>query len=88
MGGGRLATRDKRLEAIRRNPKNVRFAELRAVLEDHGFCGRQGRGDHWVFVHEQSGKRVTVDPRRPFVLLPYVKNALKALAELEEGSTE
>jgi virulence-associated protein VapD len=43
MGGGRLATRDKRLEAIRRNPKNVRFAELRAVLENHGFCGRQGR---------------------------------------------
>jgi virulence-associated protein VapD len=38
-----MATRDKRLEAIRRNPKNVRFAELRAVLENHGFCGRQGR---------------------------------------------
>ena len=63
-----MATRDKRIGAMRRNPRNVRFAELQTALEDHGFVGKPGKGDHWVFRHPDLREHVTVDARRPFLL--------------------
>ena len=78
-----MATRDKRLEAMRRNPRNVRFETLRRVLEDHGFTGKRSPGrDHWRFSHRTV---LTVDPRRPFLLVPYVIEALKAIDEADEA---
>ncbi len=74
-----MATRDKRLEAMRRNPRTVRFDDLKGVLEAHGFTAHSGKGDHWVFRHPAYRPGVTIDPRRPFVLLPYVRAALKAI---------
>lgn len=83
-----MATRDKRLDAMRRSAKSVRFSELRAVLEDHGFVGRPGKGDHWVFHHPSHPVHITIDPRRPHVLAPYVRNAPKAIeAVLEREET-
>ena len=84
-----MAKRDKRLAAIRNNPRQVRFADLRTMLEGVGFVGRAGKGDHWVFEHEALPYPIVVDPRRPFVLPVYVKNALNAIdAVLEQQEDE
>ena len=79
-----MATRDKRVQAMRQNPRNVRFAELRAALEGYGFIGRPGKGDHWVFHHPDLRESLTVDPRRPFLLPVYVRNAIRAMDSLPE----
>lgn len=82
-----MVTRDKRLEAMRRNPRNVRFETLRRVLEDHGFTSRRSPGrDHWRFSHRLIRTVLTVDPRRPFLLVPYVTDALKAIDEADEAT--
>ena len=83
-----MSKQDKRLEAVRRNPKNVRFQELRTVLAAHGFSGRPGRGDHWIFAHPLLTENLSVDARRPFLLLTYVKTALKAIDEADAASGE
>ena len=80
-----MSTREKRLEAIRQNTKNVRFEELIGVLEDFGFNGRPGKGDHWVFRHPRLPNGLSIDHRRPVLLPVYVRAALKAIdAVLED----
>jgi predicted RNA binding protein YcfA (HicA-like mRNA interferase family) len=74
-----VATSDKRLAAIRRNPRAVRFDDLKAVLEAHGFEALPGKGDHWVFRHSHFRPGVSIDPHKPHVLVTYVKAALKAI---------
>jgi antitoxin HicB len=83
-----MSKQDKRLEAIRRNPKNVRFRELCTVLEAHGFTGRPGKGDHSVFSHPLLIGNLSIDSRHPFLLLPYVKAALKAIDDADAASEE
>ena len=73
--------RERRLAAVRSRPRQVRFEELRGLLDAFGFEGRHGKGDHWVFRHPLLRYVVTVDPRRPHVLPVYVRNALKAIEE-------
>ena len=79
-----MAKRDKRLAAIRSNPRQVRFADLKTALEARGFAARPGRGDHWVFIHPLLPYPIVVDPRRPFVLPVYVRSALRAIEEVED----
>ena len=74
-----MATRDKRIEAMRRNPRSVRFEEPRAVLEGLGFSSRPGKGDHWRFHHPSRPHFLTIDARRPMLLVGYVKEALKEI---------
>jgi len=80
-----MPSSDKRLEAIRNNPKNVRFEDLRNVLEDHGFEARPGKGDHWVFKHPLRPNNLAIDRRRPVLLAVYVRQALKEIDALLEG---
>jgi hypothetical protein len=83
-----LAKRDKRLAAIRNNPRAVRFEDLRSVLEAAGFTGRRGKGDHWVFAHPAISNRLTIDPRRPYLLKVYVMQALAALDDVADAEGE
>jgi predicted RNA binding protein YcfA (HicA-like mRNA interferase family) len=75
-----VARRDKRIEAMRRNPRNVTIADLESVLFASGFelLPRRGKGDHRVYRHA-TGRQVGVDPRRPHVLPVYVKAVLAAI---------
>ncbi len=54
-----MSKRKKRLEKLRRNPKNVRKEELDTVLLDFGFSPDFTAGSHTTYRHE-SGARVTV----------------------------
>ncbi len=72
-----MAKKVKALDRIRNNPKNVRFEDLQAILEDFGFIVRHRTGSHAVFF---GGKYVLVVPfRRPFVKVAYVRLALTAI---------
>ena len=77
-----MATRDKRLAKIRRNPRTVRFAQMRVVLEDFGFVARRGNGDHVVFSHPLLADVLPIPEKRPYILAPYVKDALALIDRL------
>lgn len=79
-----MASRDRRIEAMRRRQKQVRFSELAAALASLGFERRSGKGDHVVFRHPLLPYPVVVDPRRPFLLAVYVRNALKAIDDVRD----
>jgi predicted RNA binding protein YcfA (HicA-like mRNA interferase family) len=81
-----MSKKDKALDRIRNNPKNVRFEDLQAILEDFGFSVRHRTGSHAVFFH---GKHVVVVPfRKPFVKVAYVRLALTAIDDILADSAE
>ncbi len=83
-----MSTHEKRLAAMRSNPRAVRFDQLRAALEYEGFKAQQGNGDHWKFIHPILPYPLVIDPRKPHVKAVYVKNALKAIQDLRDQVTE
>lgn len=44
-----MSKREKRLQKLRQNQKDVSFEELRQVLEDHGFTLDHATGSHFTF---------------------------------------
>ena len=48
-----MSKRKKRLEKIRRNPKNARKDELASVLEEYGFTLDLSEGSHMTYRHNQ-----------------------------------
>lgn len=73
---------ERRLRRARQNPKNVRFAELVRIYEDHGFIVRPGRGSHYVAKHPDASIRETI-PRQNPMNPRYVKKALYIVDQLE-----
>ena len=81
-----MSKKDKALDRIRNNPKNVRFEELQRILESLGFELRHRSGSHAVFI---LGKYVLNIPyRRPFLKVVYVQVALAAIEEILTSSDE
>jgi hypothetical protein len=76
-----MSTKDKRIEAMRRNPKNVRPAELDAVLRGAGFVVRQHGTSHRVY--KRGGAKISVPQRHPYLLRRYVEEALALLDLLD-----
>ena len=88
-----MSKREKRLQKIRQNPRNVSFEDLRQVLEDHGFVVDRQSGSHYQFRATFGNEtwRLTIPFRRPHVKTPYVKASLQAIDEiiaLETGKEE
>jgi len=79
-----VTKREKRLERIRSNPKNVRFEDLDQLLIDFGFTLRQPRGgsSHYIYVRE--GFRLTIPINRPHLREVYVKQVLKLLEGIDD----
>ena len=82
-----MTKKEKRLQKIRRNPREVTFDELVSVLEDQGFNFRKGRGSHY-FSDAQIGDRVwTVTIVKPhgdqkYIHPKAVKRILKYIDEM------
>ncbi len=82
-----MTKREKRLQKIRQNPRNVAFGELQQVLEDYGFYMKAGTGtSHNVFIALIKDKDWTlvIPFKQPHVKETYVKKALKAIDEIIE----
>jgi predicted RNA binding protein YcfA (HicA-like mRNA interferase family) len=77
-----VAKRDKRIEAMRRSPRQVTFDEMEPVLLGLGFRWRPGKGDHRVYLHKQLSYPIVVDARRPHLMRYQVTDALAAIDEL------
>jgi hypothetical protein len=78
-----MATRDKRIAAMRRNPRNVRPDDLDVVLRAAGFTMRQQGTSHKVYTREE--QQVVVPQHRPFLMAAYVRRALAVLGEEKDG---
>lgn len=53
----------KLLEAARNNPVGLRFMELCALAECHGWAFVRQRGSHMLFKHAEHPTRLTFQPR-------------------------
>ncbi len=85
-----MAKREKRLEKLRQNPKNVRPDELDAVLTSAGFVVARQKGSHKRY--DRGVHQLTVPQREPFLLDVYVTQALDMLdaiaAREQQGESE
>lgn len=76
--------RQKRRRKIAQNPKNIRFEDLRRLLEDYGFELKRTKGSHHSFVGYIGDEKVTVViPFRKPLQEVYVKNTLALLDQIE-----
>lgn len=78
-----MTKRQKRLERIRDNPKNVRFEDLDQLLFDYGFARRQPRGGSSHYIYTRGKLRLTIPMNRPYLKEVYIRNVLKLLDEIE-----
>ena len=79
-----LSKKDKQLQAIRMNPRNVRFETIRKVLLDFGFIETSPKGGSSHYTYHRGIYRVTV-PRDNPVNQVYIKQAIRIIDELEAG---
>ena len=75
-----MSRQDKRLEAMRRNPRQVLFDEMESVLVSYGFVVRKASGSHRVY---RCGSYVlTVARHGQFAHPQAVRDALRILDEI------
>ena len=72
-----MAKRSKRIEALRRNPKNVRPEDLDVVLRAAGFSVDQDSTSHRLY--RRGTAQLSVPQHRPLLKEAYVKLALAVL---------
>ncbi len=69
MGGGNLVSkRDKLLNKIKNNKKDVNINDFKTLLNQHGFIisNRRGKGSHFMYYHpEYTDIRRTVNISKP-----------------------
>ena len=74
-----MTKRDKRIEAMRRNPKTVRPEELDVILLAAGFVVRQHGTSHKLY--KRGTQKISVPQRHPYLLSVYVLEALSLLED-------
>lgn len=77
-----MGKKEKRIQKLRQNPQNARFADVDKLLLSFGFEKRQ-RGSHATYILKGKG-RITIPMRKPFILPVYVKELLRLLEEIDE----
>jgi predicted RNA binding protein YcfA (HicA-like mRNA interferase family) len=74
-----VSRKEKLLHAIRNNPTNVRFEELKKILESIGYTAVNRGGSHYVFTKEGC-ETLTIPYKRP-VKVVYVKHVIQLIEE-------
>ncbi len=74
-----MAKRDKLIERMRTNPRNVRPDDLDSVLRTAGFTSRQKGSSHKVYT--DGVHALSVPQRHPHLKPEYVEQALDLLDE-------
>lgn len=73
---------EKLIAKIKNNPKNVRFETIHNLLINHGFEVRQPKNGSSHY-HYKLGRYLLTIPRKDPVKEIYIKQAIKALEEME-----
>jgi predicted RNA binding protein YcfA (HicA-like mRNA interferase family) len=84
-----VTKREKRLQKLRQNPKNVSFDELRQILEAEGFELDHVTGSHYIFRANAGDVILTIvipfaRPVKPI----YVKRAISGIDQRREATVE
>ena len=74
-----MSRKDKLFEAIKNNPKNVKFEDLKKILESLGYTAVNRGGSHYVFTKEDSIS-LTIPYKRPVKVI-YVKQVIKIIED-------
>jgi len=80
-----LAKKSKQLQALRNNPKNVKFERIRNILLDYGFIETSPRGGSSHYTYHRDIYRITVPKDSP-VNQTYIKQAIEIIDKLEADS--
>ena len=80
-----MSKRDKLLQAMRNNPKNIKFETIRNVLLNHGFFETAPGGGSSHYTYSKGSYRVTVVKDKPVNSI-YIKQAISIIDMLEEKS--
>jgi len=78
-----LSARDKQLDAIRNNPKNVKFETIRKIFLKHGFVEAAPRSGSSHITYHKGIYRLTIVKDKPVNSI-YIKQAIKIIDLLEE----
>ena len=84
-----MSKRQKRLQKIRQNPKDVSFDELNQLLKDYDFELRRVTGSHHIFEYTLKEERLKFvlplgKPIKPY----YVREALKLIDLMVQSKSE
>jgi len=74
-----MSKKEKRIESIKNNPKNVKFQNLKKVLENLGYKAINNGGSHYVFTKENATS-LTIPFRNP-VKVVYVKQVISIIED-------
>ena len=80
-----LSKRDKQLQSIRNNPKNVSFETLRSILIVNGFKETTPGGGSSHYTYSKGLYRVTVVKNKPVNSI-YIKQAIRIIDLLGDES--
>jgi predicted RNA binding protein YcfA (HicA-like mRNA interferase family) len=79
----KLNKRDKQLEAIRNNPKDVKSETIRNILLNHGFAETAPGGGSSHYTYHKGIYRITVVKDKPVNSI-YIKQAIQIIDGLED----
>ena len=82
-----MSKKDKLLQDIRNNPKNVRFDVIRKILLSYGFKESSPKGGSSHYTFSKGIYRITVPKDNP-VNSVYIKRALEIIDEIERENKE
>jgi predicted RNA binding protein YcfA (HicA-like mRNA interferase family) len=84
-----LSKREKRLQKIRQNPKDVSMDELEQVLKDYGIQRDRESGSHYIFRYNLNGQnlRLSIPFRKPIKVI-YVKEAIVVVDQIRATQKE
>jgi len=74
-----VSKKDKLIQAMKNNPKNVPFEDIRKVLEDAGYVCHNSGSSHYVFRKENTAS-IVIPYHKPIKAI-YVKHVLEILGE-------
>ena len=78
-----MSKRDKQLQAMRNNPKNVKFETIQNVLLNHGFSESAPGSGSSHYTYSKGSYRVTVVKDKPVNSI-YIRKAINIIDLLED----
>ena len=80
-----MAKKNKQFQALRNNPKNVKFERIRTILLSYGFVETAPRGGSSHYTYHKDIYRITIPKDNPVNQI-YVKQVVEIIDNLEADS--
>jgi len=76
-----MSKKDKLLKAMKNNPKDIPFEDIKKLLESYGYTCHNSGGSHFVF-RKEFCEHIVIPYHKPIKAI-YVKHVLEILGELK-----